>query len=236
MEMSIPKCLEVDDLRTVPRCASHRRQRASCRGAQGARLWVVDPMVQRKAQKTVQNDSFKSVAALWLDHWRLDKSERHVRTTEQRLTDYAYGPLGHRAMGSIAAADVVKVIKAVEARGIGETARRVFEVISQIFRYAVAHGLAERNPAADVPARSCHNPSAWWGTPFFGTDVMGCKFPEGRVDSIDLLRRSELPKCDAQSSSAGCDSPSPRTSWRNRENPAPLRVHPLVAADKPRHI
>src|SRR5215475_3021051 len=32
-------------------------------------------------------------------------------------------------------------------------------------------------------------------------------------------------KCNTQSFLAVCDSPSPGTSWRNRENPAPLRAH-----------
>src|SRR5260370_41639254 len=32
-------------------------------------------------------------------------------------------------------------------------------------------------------------------------------------------------KCHTQSFPVVCDSPSPGTSWRNRENPAPLRAH-----------
>ena len=110
----------------------------------------VDPMERRRAQKAAQSDSFRAVAAAWLDHWKVDKSERHVRTTEQRLGDYVYRHLGHKAIDAIETPDLVKVVKAVEARGIGETARRVFEVIGQIFRYAVAHGYVKRNPAADV--------------------------------------------------------------------------------------
>src|SRR5215472_4579357 len=43
------------------------------------------------------------------------------------------------------------------------------------------------------------------------------------------LRRSRifrpLKKSNTQGSPVVCDSPSPGTSWRNRENPAPLRVH-----------
>src|SRR5690348_9786367 len=31
-------------------------------------------------------------------------------------------------------------------------------------------------------------------------------------------------KCNTQSFPVVCDSPSPGTSWRNRENPAPLRA------------
>jgi hypothetical protein len=33
---------------------------------------------------------------------------------------------------------------------------------------------------------------------------------------------------NTQGSSVVCDSPSPRISWRNRENPAPLRLHALA--------
>ena len=110
----------------------------------------VDPMEQPKAKKAARDDSFKHVTSLRLGHWKVDKSERHVRTTEQRLTEYVYDLMGHKAMDTIDAADLVKVVKAVEAKGISETARRVFEVISQVFRYAIAHGLAKRNPAADI--------------------------------------------------------------------------------------
>ena len=34
-----------------------------------------------------------------------------------------------------------------------------------------------------------------------------------------------LRACNTQSFPVVCDSPSPGTSWRNRENPAPLRAH-----------
>jgi hypothetical protein len=34
-----------------------------------------------------------------------------------------------------------------------------------------------------------------------------------------------LRTCNTQSFPVVCDSPSPGTSWRNRENPAPLRAH-----------
>jgi integrase len=40
--------------------------------------------------------------------------------------------------------------KAVEARGVGDLAKRSLETTGQIFRYGVAHGYCKRNPAADV--------------------------------------------------------------------------------------
>lgn len=42
------------------------------------------------------------------------------------------------------------VIKKIEARDALDIAKRILTMCGQIFRYAVAHGLAERNPAADI--------------------------------------------------------------------------------------
>ena len=43
-----------------------------------------------------------------------------------------------------------QVFKGIEARGALEIAKRALQTCGQILRYAVAHGLIERNPAADV--------------------------------------------------------------------------------------
>ena len=38
---------------------------------------------------------------------------------------------------------------AIEGRGARDVAKRAHETTGQIFRYAIAHGIAGRNPAAD---------------------------------------------------------------------------------------
>src|SRR5215472_7397100 len=40
-----------------------------------------------------------------------------------------------------------------------------------------------------------------------------------------LLHIAPQKKCNTQSFPVVCDSPSPGTSWRNRETPAPLHAH-----------
>ncbi len=45
---------------------------------------------------------------------------------------------------------LLMVIKKIEARGALDIAKRALTTCGQIMRYAVAHGLAERNPAADI--------------------------------------------------------------------------------------
>ena len=45
---------------------------------------------------------------------------------------------------------LLMAIKKIEARGALDIAKRALTTCNQIMRYAVAHGLAERNPAADI--------------------------------------------------------------------------------------
>jgi integrase len=42
------------------------------------------------------------------------------------------------------------MLKAIESRGVNDLAKRALQTSSQVFRYAVAHGKATRNPATDI--------------------------------------------------------------------------------------
>lgn len=113
----------------------------------------VDPMAQRKVERLQAAvgdvSSFQSVAALWLEHWKADKDARHVDTTRRRLEANVYPALGSRPIADIEAPELVAMAKAIEARGVGDIAKRALETTGQIFRYGVAHGYCKRNPAVD---------------------------------------------------------------------------------------
>jgi integrase len=114
----------------------------------------VDPMAQRagtrRAVATSAAHSFQTVAGLWLEHWRAGKSPRHADVTRRRLEKNVFPLLGSRPLDAIVAPELVVVVKAIEARGVGDLAKRSLETCGQIFRYAIAHGYATRNPAADI--------------------------------------------------------------------------------------
>jgi integrase len=116
-----------------------------------------DPMAQRKAEKTAEQvsseNSFANVAARWLEHWQDDKSPRHVDSTRRRLASNILPILGSLQTAEIEATDVVAMVRAVEARGARDVAKRALETTGQIFRYAIAHGYAKRNPATDIRPR-----------------------------------------------------------------------------------
>jgi integrase len=113
----------------------------------------VDPMATRKAEKAAKREaganSFQAIAALWLEHWCADKSPRHADTTRRRLEANVFPCLGARPIAEIEPPELVAMVKAIEARGAGDLAKRALETAGQIFRYAIAHGYASRNPVAE---------------------------------------------------------------------------------------
>jgi integrase len=117
----------------------------------------VDPMAERKAEKTAikaaAENSFQSIAALWLAHWRVGKSPRHADATERRMTADILPCLGARPVAEIEAPELVAMTTAIAERGALDIAKRTLETTGQVFRYAIAHGYARRNPASEIRPR-----------------------------------------------------------------------------------
>lgn len=117
----------------------------------------IDPMARRKAERNAEREqvenAFEAIANRWIEHWKEDKSLRHVDSTRRRLDANILPHLGKLPVNGIAAPDIVAMVRAVEQRGARDVAKRALETTGQIFRYAIAHGYAERNPAADIKPR-----------------------------------------------------------------------------------
>lgn len=124
----------------------------------------VDPMAERKAeaeakQKEVQarqaesERSFERVAKKWWELWSVGKSPRHADTVMRRMKADVFPAYGHKFIDAVTAADIRELMLAVAARDARDVAKRVHETTGQVFRYAIAHGLASRNPAADFKPR-----------------------------------------------------------------------------------
>lgn len=115
----------------------------------------VDPSSARKEQKIQAafaiSNSFEAVTRAWWNHWREGVSESHARLTLRRVEIYMLPELGRKPISEINTMQAVAVLRKIEANsGMSETAKRAFMVFNQIMRYAVAHGLIERNPTADI--------------------------------------------------------------------------------------
>lgn len=113
-----------------------------------------DPMAQRKADKLSRmeaaDNSFAAVARAWWQHWRPARSPRHADYVLRRLEADVFPEIGARPIAELEAPALVRMVKNIEARGALDIAKRALQTTSQVFRYAVAHGYAARNPAADI--------------------------------------------------------------------------------------
>jgi integrase len=110
----------------------------------------VDPMAQRKADKATAENSFETISFRWLEHWKDGKSPRHVDYVQRRMKADILPCLGARPIAEIEAPEVVTMAKAIEKRGARDIAKRALETTGQVFRYAIAHGHARRNPASEI--------------------------------------------------------------------------------------
>ena len=114
----------------------------------------LDPMAQRKAIKTAEKaaieNSFQSIASLWMEHWQDGKSSRHVDYVKRRMEADILPCLGARPIADIEAPELVAMTKAIEQRGARDIAKRALETVGQVFRYSIAHGYSKRNPASEI--------------------------------------------------------------------------------------
>ena len=141
--MSVGRYPDVGIADARERCAAARKKLAN----------GIDPMAERMAQKTAvkaaTEHTFKKIAEQWLKHWKGNKSARHVATTENRLKVNVYAVLGDRPIDEIEPMELVKLVKKIDARGSSDMAKRILQIVGIIFRYAVAHGYTQRNPASE---------------------------------------------------------------------------------------
>ena len=126
----------------------------------------IDPSDLRKAEKqsTGEQNSFEAVAREWHNKFSATWSESHSSRTIIRLEQNTFPWLGGKNINDITATELLTVLRRVESRGALETAHRVNQICGQVFRYAIATGRAERDPAADLkgalpPAKAKHHPS-----------------------------------------------------------------------------
>lgn len=104
-----------------------------------------------KAEKRLAADrTFESVARSWWAQWSHTKTAKHADQVLRRLEADVFPAIGAAAIDSLTAAQLLGVALKIEKRGAIDIAKRAFQTCSMVLRYAVAHGLIDRNPAADV--------------------------------------------------------------------------------------
>jgi integrase len=114
----------------------------------------IDPSAVKKAQKAAGKEratnSFELIAREWFARWKDDKAAGTVSRALSALEKDVIPYIGSRPVSEIKTPDALAVLQRIEDRGRVKMARKVRDVISMVFRYAVQTGRAEYNPCDNL--------------------------------------------------------------------------------------
>lgn len=125
--------------------ARSRRDRGKDLLAEG-----VDPSAMRKAQKADGAMTYGELTLEWFENRKSTWVERHAETVLQRINNYILSAFGDTPVTGITTPLLYKFLQGIEQSGKIETAHRVKQITSMIFRYGIVKGVAERDPASDL--------------------------------------------------------------------------------------
>lgn len=109
----------------------------------------IDPNLDKKAKRLTnqgQSDrAFEAIANEWFDQqvW----VTKHKKNIQNKFAEDVLSKVGAYQIDKIKPADVIVVLKAIEARGSTDVAKRTCQHMSAIFEYAIVKGVCEYNPA-----------------------------------------------------------------------------------------
>jgi integrase len=122
----------------------------------------VDPKAALRPPEAL---TFRKAALEWHEKNVLGiMTKAHQNSVRTRIECYLLPYIGDIPVNEVTAAKILAALRLVEARGLTATVHTLHQICGRIFRYAIASGYAERNPAADldgalVPRVIKHNAS-----------------------------------------------------------------------------
>ena len=114
----------------------------------------INPSIDRKEAKlkqshAIEND-FTAVALAWWNQWRVRQTEGHAKGVWRRIERDVLPTMGDYPVKDIKPSLVILTVKTIADRGAYDVAKRAYQNINMIFRYARTHELVDVNPAADL--------------------------------------------------------------------------------------
>lgn len=110
-----------------------------------------DPGIARKlkieANIEAGRQTFERVARDWYENAKSQWAAIHANDIIRSLERDVFAAIGTLPIAQLTPPLVLGVLREIEARGAIETAKRVRQRISAVFVYAIAQGIAERDPA-----------------------------------------------------------------------------------------
>ncbi|HCI5670352.1 TPA: tyrosine-type recombinase/integrase, partial [Klebsiella pneumoniae] len=105
---------------------------------------------QKIALKTESENAFEKIATEWHQMKSAKWSAGYASDIMEAFQNDIFPYVGTRPIGEIKPLELLNVLRKIEKRGALEKMRKVRQRCSEVFRYAIATGRAEFNPAADL--------------------------------------------------------------------------------------
>ncbi len=113
-----------------------------------------NPSEVRKEQKialqTESESAFEKIATEWHQMKSAKWSAGYASDIMEAFKNDIFPYVGTRPVGEIKPLELLNVLRKIEKRGALEKMRKVRQRCSEVFRYSIATGRAEYNPAADL--------------------------------------------------------------------------------------
>nr|WP_154325279.1 integrase arm-type DNA-binding domain-containing protein [Pantoea sp. 201603H] len=113
-----------------------------------------NPSEVRKEQKialqTESESAFEMIATEWHQMKSAKWSAGYASDIMEAFQNDIFPYVGTRPVGEIKPLELLNVLRKIEKRGALEKMRKVRQRCSEVFRYAIATGRAEFNPASDL--------------------------------------------------------------------------------------
>lgn len=114
----------------------------------------IDPGEHKKQEKRKKRleagNTFEMVAREWFDAQKPGWTPGYADRIMRRLEADIFKIIGRRPINEIEPPELLDAIRQIERRNAIVLARRLLQVCGQVFRYAVASGLAKRDPSQDI--------------------------------------------------------------------------------------
>lgn len=127
--------LKADDLRVIVKQGIHPKE-ADRKHAQKKRL--------------EQKNTFKAVSLAWIETKANSWKPNHKKDVERSLNKHIYPYLGDVAVSDITTADVLHVLRKLEATGALVMLSKINQRVSHIFTFACIEGMIKSNPATNL--------------------------------------------------------------------------------------
>lgn len=110
----------------------------------------VNPAAAKRAAREAQAETFEGVALEWLKLVAGTMKASTLERERSQLERFVYPRVGSDPIGKLKPADVLAMLRRIEAKGLNDTAHRVRSTCSRVFRLAVRTGRAERDVTVDL--------------------------------------------------------------------------------------